>query len=140
MGGPIALVKDGDRIIVDSKYRVINWLVDEEEQARRMEEWKASGKGQLREKRGVLFKYARDVAVSLACLLHASKSHSVIYSRQTSALIPTEESAEIVDQSKVVTSTHVNRIGPMKVLVRYVVWRIDKMSERGRERVVRLVP
>jgi len=62
LGGPIALVKDGDRIIVDSENRVINWLVDEEEQVRRMEEWKASGKGELKEKRGVLFKYARDVA------------------------------------------------------------------------------
>ena len=66
LGGPIALVKDGDRIIVDSESRVINWLVKEEEQALRMKEWKASDKGKLKEKRGVLFRYARDVAVSFA--------------------------------------------------------------------------
>lgn len=66
-------MKDGDRIIVDSENRVINWLVDEEEQVRRMEEWKASGKGELKEKRGVLFKYARDVAVSFTCSLHISR-------------------------------------------------------------------
>ena len=27
-GGPIALVKDGDRIVIDSKTREINWEVD----------------------------------------------------------------------------------------------------------------
>ncbi|KAF7983782.1 hypothetical protein HWV62_18996 [Athelia sp. TMB] len=62
VGGPIALVKDGDRIIVDSEKRAIDWLVDDEEQARRKQEWNESDKGQLKEKRGVLFRYARDVA------------------------------------------------------------------------------
>lgn len=90
-------MKDGDRIIVDSESRAINWLVDEEEQARRMEEWKASDKGELKEKRGVLFRYARDVAVSF-CLLAAciETSHSIC-SRPTSVHTPTEESAKIVD-------------------------------------------
>jgi dihydroxy-acid dehydratase len=64
LGGPIALVKDGDRIIVDSEHRAINWLVDEVEQRRRKQDWDASDKGVLKEKRGVLFRYARDVAVS----------------------------------------------------------------------------
>ena len=64
LGGPIALVKDGDRIVVDSDQRAINWLVDEAEQVRRKHEWDASDKGLLQEKRGVLFRYARDVAVS----------------------------------------------------------------------------
>jgi hypothetical protein len=64
LGGPIALVKDGDRIVVDSEHRAINWLVDEAEQDQRKQEWDASDKGQLTEKRGVLFRYARDVAVS----------------------------------------------------------------------------
>jgi len=64
LGGPIALVKDGDRIVVDSEQRAINWLVDEAEQVRRKQEWDASDKGLLQEKRGVLFRYARDVAVS----------------------------------------------------------------------------
>ncbi|TFK23957.1 dihydroxy-acid dehydratase [Coprinopsis marcescibilis] len=62
VGGPIALVKDGDRIIIDSGTRTINWLVDEEEQARRRQEWEASNKSQLNVKRGVLLRYARDVA------------------------------------------------------------------------------
>lgn len=65
LGGPIALVKDGDRIVVDSERRVIDWLVDDQEQARRKQEWDASDKGQFKEKRGVLFRYARDVAVSI---------------------------------------------------------------------------
>jgi hypothetical protein len=67
-GGPIALVKDGDKIVIDSANREINWLVDEDEQARRKKEWEASGKSAIREKRGVLYRYARDVAVS-ACIL-----------------------------------------------------------------------
>ncbi|KAI0793190.1 dihydroxy-acid dehydratase [Abortiporus biennis] len=61
VGGPIALVKDGDKIIIDSVTRTINWLVDEEEQARRKAEWDAVPHP-FREKRGILYKYARDVA------------------------------------------------------------------------------
>ncbi|OBZ70761.1 Dihydroxy-acid dehydratase [Grifola frondosa] len=62
VGGPIALVKDGDKIVIDSASRAINWLVDEAEQAKRKAEWEAQGKREFREKRGVLFRYARDVA------------------------------------------------------------------------------
>lgn len=65
LGGPIALVKDGDKIVIDAQDRSINWLVDEEEQARRRAEWEAVGKRDYREKRGVLLRYARDVAVSV---------------------------------------------------------------------------
>ncbi|CAL1707183.1 unnamed protein product [Somion occarium] len=61
-GGPIALVKDGDKIIIDSETRTINWLVDDDEQARRKAEWEAAGPHEFREKRGILYKYARDVA------------------------------------------------------------------------------
>jgi len=64
LGGPIALVKDGDRIIVDSTSRTINWLVDEEEQVRRQQEWDGSDKREFNVKRGVLLRYARDVAPS----------------------------------------------------------------------------
>ncbi|KAG5647027.1 hypothetical protein DXG03_001397 [Asterophora parasitica] len=64
VGGPIALVRDGDRIVIDSDSRAIDWLVDEKEQARRKQEWDASGKGEFNVKRGVLLRYARDVAVS----------------------------------------------------------------------------
>ena len=63
-GGPIALVQDGDKIIIDANTREINWLVDDEEKARRQKEWESSGLDQIREKRGVLFRYARDVKVS----------------------------------------------------------------------------
>ncbi|OCH91454.1 dihydroxy-acid dehydratase [Obba rivulosa] len=62
VGGPIALVKDGDKIVIESDTRTINWLVDEEEQARRRAEWEAFGKREYRVKKGVLYKYARDAA------------------------------------------------------------------------------
>jgi dihydroxy-acid dehydratase len=68
-------VEDGDTIVVDSKSRAIDWQVNEEEKARRREAWEISGKSALREKRGILFRYARDVAVSfyfdpLSCLTY----------------------------------------------------------------------
>lgn len=62
VGGPIALVEDGDRITIDSETRTINWLVDEVEQKRRKANWDASDKGKLNVRRGVLMRYARDVA------------------------------------------------------------------------------
>ncbi len=61
VGGPIALVQDGDKIVIDTESRAINWLVDEEEQKRRREKWTQR---EFSEKRGVLYRYARDVAVS----------------------------------------------------------------------------
>lgn len=64
LGGPIALVKDGDRVIIDAASRAIDWLVEEEEKAARRKEWEASGKSALKERRGILYRYARDVAVS----------------------------------------------------------------------------
>ncbi|KAI9509709.1 dihydroxy-acid dehydratase [Russula earlei] len=63
LGGPIALVRDGDRIAIDSEMRTIDWDVGEEEQARRRLEWESSGKGALTVKRGILLRYARDVAI-----------------------------------------------------------------------------
>jgi dihydroxy-acid dehydratase len=65
LGGPIALVQDGDKIVIDSERRVIDWLVSEEEQEKRRKAWEASDKSQLNVKRGVLYKYARDVAVRM---------------------------------------------------------------------------
>ncbi|KAN0091131.1 Dihydroxy-acid/6-phosphogluconate dehydratase [Tylopilus felleus] len=62
LGGPIALVEDGDRIIIDAASRTINWLVEEDEKAARRKEWEASGKSALKERRGILYRYARDVA------------------------------------------------------------------------------
>ncbi|KAF7793867.1 hypothetical protein EIP86_004989 [Pleurotus ostreatoroseus] len=68
-GGPIALVKDGDRIVIDAETREINWFVDDEEKARRQKEWESSGLDKIREPRGILYKYARDVAVRLPFVL-----------------------------------------------------------------------
>ncbi|KAG2055240.1 dihydroxy-acid and 6-phosphogluconate dehydratase [Suillus hirtellus] len=62
LGGPIALVEDGDLIAIDAKSRTIDWLVGEEEKVRRRQAWEVSGKSALRERRGILFRYARDVA------------------------------------------------------------------------------
>jgi dihydroxy-acid dehydratase len=54
-GGPIALVRDGDPIVLDMDHRELNLQVDTEELARRRQEWKAPE----RLLRGVLAKYAR---------------------------------------------------------------------------------
>jgi dihydroxy-acid dehydratase len=54
-GGPIALVRDGDPIVLDMDHRELNLQVDTEELARRRREWKAPE----RLLRGVLAKYAR---------------------------------------------------------------------------------
>lgn len=59
-------MKDGDKIVIDSDRRVIDWDVDEAEKARRRKEWEGTDKGQLIVKRGILYKYARDVAVSIS--------------------------------------------------------------------------
>ncbi|MGH3701962.1 MAG: dihydroxy-acid dehydratase [Pseudonocardiaceae bacterium] len=54
-GGPIALVRDGDPIVLDMDRRELNLQVDADELARRRQEWKAP----QRPLRGVLAKYAR---------------------------------------------------------------------------------
>jgi dihydroxy-acid dehydratase len=54
-GGPIALVRNGDPIVLDMDRRELNLQVDEDELARRQQEWKAP----QRPLRGVLAKYAR---------------------------------------------------------------------------------
>ncbi|KAF9653800.1 dihydroxy-acid and 6-phosphogluconate dehydratase [Thelephora ganbajun] len=61
LGGPIALVQDGDRIIIDGEEKTIDWIVTPEEEARRRKEWEASGRNQIKVTRGVLKRYARDV-------------------------------------------------------------------------------
>lgn len=70
LGGPIALVKDGDRVIIDAASRTIDWIVEEDEKVARKKEWDASGKSALKERRGILYRYARDVAVSGAVYLY----------------------------------------------------------------------
>jgi dihydroxy-acid dehydratase len=54
-GGPIALVRDGDSIVLDMDRRELNLQVDAGELARRRQEWKAP----QRPLRGVVAKYAR---------------------------------------------------------------------------------
>ncbi len=55
-GGPIAVVREGDRISISPKDRTITLEVPEAELAKRLAEWKAPGP---RYPRGVLGKYAR---------------------------------------------------------------------------------
>jgi dihydroxy-acid dehydratase len=56
VGGPLALVKDGDRIKIDAGARRMDLLVDERELAKRRETWKPS---RARHRAGALAKYAR---------------------------------------------------------------------------------
>jgi dihydroxy-acid dehydratase len=57
-GGPIALVRDGDRITIDAKKRVIEFEVSDAELAQRRAAWTAPP---LRAQRGALAKYIRSV-------------------------------------------------------------------------------
>ena len=69
-GGPIALVRDGDRVVIDSDKRVMDLMgVSEEELQRRRAAWSAPP---LRYSQGTLFKYARAVSdASSGCLTDA---------------------------------------------------------------------
>jgi dihydroxy-acid dehydratase len=55
-GGPIAFVRDGDRIVIDAEAHTIDLLVDADELARRRIEWKPP---EPRYTTGFLAKYAR---------------------------------------------------------------------------------
>ncbi|KAI1065162.1 hypothetical protein LB507_001367 [Fusarium sp. FIESC RH6] len=55
-GGPIALVEDGDKIVIDAESRAIDLVVPEEEVARRRKAWKAPPP---RYTKGTLSKYAQ---------------------------------------------------------------------------------
>jgi len=57
-GGPLALVKEGDRITIDAKKRTLNLNVTESELMKRRKSWK---KPAPRYRRGVLAKYASHV-------------------------------------------------------------------------------
>ena len=58
-GGPIGLVKEGDRIKIDLKKRAVDLLVDKKELSRRKAKWKAP---KPKYERGVLAKYAKLVS------------------------------------------------------------------------------
>jgi dihydroxy-acid dehydratase len=55
-GGPVAFVRDGDRIVIDAEAHTIDLVVDDAELARRRTEWKLP---EPRYTTGVLAKYAR---------------------------------------------------------------------------------
>jgi len=59
VGGPIALVENGDRIVIDASAREINVAMDDEELARRREQWRRP-KSQVRT--GALAKYRATVS------------------------------------------------------------------------------
>jgi len=59
VGGPIALVKDGDQITIDAVANTIEFAVSDSEIAARKLGWKAP---EPYAKRGVLAKYARVVS------------------------------------------------------------------------------
>jgi dihydroxy-acid dehydratase len=58
-GGNIALVKDGDRIIIDAINNTIDVIISEEELANRRNSWVAPA---LKVKSGILYKYAKTVS------------------------------------------------------------------------------
>lgn len=59
VGGPIALVKNGDRITIDAKSRTLSMDISAKELAARKAKWKAP---KVKYKRGVLAKYAAHVS------------------------------------------------------------------------------
>ena len=65
-GGPVALVKNGDRVTIDAETRRIDMEVSDDELARRREAWAAPA---LKRTRGTLGRYIRTVkSASLGCV------------------------------------------------------------------------
>lgn len=66
VGGPIGLLKDGDRIVIDANNKVMTVDLTEEQLAVRRAEWVAPP---LKATRGTLFKYIKNVSsASLGCV------------------------------------------------------------------------
>jgi dihydroxy-acid dehydratase len=61
VGGPIALVKEGDSITIDAHKRLIQLNVAEDELARRRAQWKQPA---ARYTRGLMAKYTRLVSTA----------------------------------------------------------------------------
>ncbi|MCL5971762.1 MAG: dihydroxy-acid dehydratase, partial [Firmicutes bacterium] len=59
VGGPMALLKDGDLITIDSETQELSVAVSDEELSNRLKEWKEPP---LRYSKGILYKYARLVS------------------------------------------------------------------------------
>lgn len=65
-GGPISLVKNGDKIVIDAVKNTLNLLVNENELAERKKNWK---KPSEKIKTGILYKYQKLVSsASLGCV------------------------------------------------------------------------
>jgi len=58
-GGTIALIEDGDSIVIDASNKTINVKLSDEELAKRKANWSAPA---LKHKKGILYKYAKTVA------------------------------------------------------------------------------
>ncbi len=58
LGGPIALVRDGDIVTIDGENNVLSVAVSESEMANRRQQWRAPP---LKATRGTLFKYIKNV-------------------------------------------------------------------------------
>ena len=58
VGGPLALVQDGDNVTIDAENRLIDMDVSEEELVKRKEAWEAPP---LKATRGTLYKYIKNV-------------------------------------------------------------------------------
>lgn len=66
VGGPIALVRDGDKIVIDADKRAIDVLISADEMEKRKRDFKAPP---LKATRGTLYKYIKNVApASLGCV------------------------------------------------------------------------
>jgi len=59
VGGPIGIIRNGDKITIDAEVNEINLEISEEEYQQRLKAYKAPG---CRENRGVLAKYAATVS------------------------------------------------------------------------------
>ena len=58
-GGPIALIKDNDRIIIDANIRTIHVDITDDEMKQRKAKWTAPP---LKASRGTLYKYIKNVS------------------------------------------------------------------------------
>ena len=59
LGGPIALLEDGDTVVIDAQTKEINVAVDDAEMARRRQNWRRPTSAV---KRGALAKYRAEVS------------------------------------------------------------------------------
>ena len=62
-GGPIAIIQDGDRIVIDTERNDLSFLdLGSEEIESRLEHWRRQGGGKIQHRSGVLRKYANMVS------------------------------------------------------------------------------